>query len=168
MPSILGSLLLVLRQVPNNSSHDALPLCALLCPAQRSPEVARLHALRTSQGSRNSWCKSTEENSCFLARQKSYPILQPQASAVPQCKPRKEQNRGWAPQRDPELGGEGSRSLASPADGSPQPQMRVSYKEEEKAFLICVLFPLLLWASWAIEADVSRLATLDLLAVSQG
>lgn len=45
--------------------------------------------------------------------------------------------------------------------------MRVSYKEEEKAFLICVLFPLLLWASWAIEADVSRLATLDLLAASQ-
>lgn len=102
------------------------------------------------------------------AEEKSYPILQPQASAVPQCKPRKEQNRGWAPQRDPELGAEGSRSQASPADGSPQPQMRVSYKEEEKAFLICVLFPLLLWASWAIEADVSRLATLDLLAVSQG
>lgn len=30
--------------------------------------------------------------------------------------------------------------------------MRVSYKEKEKAFLICVLFPLLLWASLAIES----------------
>lgn len=53
---------------------------------------------------------------------KSYPILQPQASAVPQCKPRKEQNRGWAPQHEPELGAEGSSSQASPASALPSPK----------------------------------------------
>lgn len=55
---------------------------------------------------------------------------------------------------DPELGLQAAATRPGQAlqdQLSPAPSEGVSYKEKEKAFLIRVLFPLLLWASRAWE-----------------
>lgn len=90
----------------------------------------------------------------FLMRQieKSYPILQMTALSLFEVK-------GPAQQQQPRQGTQ-NRGLQAAAAWARQalqdllslaPSEGVSYKEKEKAFLICVLFPLLLWASRALE-----------------
>lgn len=84
--------------------------------------------------------------------EKSYPILQMTALSLFEVK-------GPAQQQQPRQGTQ-NRGLQAAAAWARQalqdllslaPSEGVSYKEKEKAFLICVLFPLLLWASRALE-----------------